>query len=137
LLGAAAIIYHQRAIEAYINRVLTRQIKGLTGRGFVLDDQRRDVPGEAADAARLAHVGAGVGVRDASNPQLRAVANHLVLARLQSPQRLVVLQPLDLNVAIGNKRKLAISIMLLNQICDQDSILYSCAILLLIGFTRP
>jgi hypothetical protein len=69
----------------------------LTGRRLLLDDEAADVPGDAADARRLAHVGPGVRVADRPYGQPRPVAHdlELVLVALLLVQRLVVLQPLD------------------------------------------
>lgn len=68
----------------------------LTGRRVLLHDERADVPGHAPDAGRLAHVGPRVRVADVAYPELRAVADHLVLVRDVDSQRLIVLEPLHL-----------------------------------------
>lgn len=61
-----------------------------------MNDERGDVAGDTADVGGLAHEGARVGVLCVPDSELGSVADHLVLARRVQPERLLVLQPVNL-----------------------------------------
>lgn len=72
-----------------------------------MDDERGDVSCQAADAARLAHVGARIGEIDRMDLEAAVRSDRFDALAGIAPQRLVVLQPLHL-MKRANKRETAI-----------------------------
>ena len=70
-----------------------------------MDYKRGDIPGDASDVARLAHVRPGVSVRNVVHAQLGPVPYEDVLVAQRQLQRLVILKPLDLGKKTGSQSR--------------------------------